>query len=291
MTEREYFPAAELLAGDDLVEQIAVVGEQAVQHPWFDLFARSGYAAKGVVYLLAGSLSALAAIGLRHKAASSVNALEEVFTGSFGYVALLAMAVGLAGYALLRLAQALFDLERKGSGLKGLIIRAAFVGSAIFYAGLAFATLRLAFGGGGVPDGQEEGWVAWAFGLPFGNWAIGIIGAIVIGVGVWQGYLAYRARFNERFCWDTMSTGEQRWTTWIGRVGLVARGIVITLIGGFLVEAALLVDASKVEDSAEAVQSLAGPFGWWAVAIVAAGLVAYGMYLFAAARYCKIAPE
>ena len=291
MTEREYLPSPEPLASDELAKQIAAAGEHAVKQPGFDLLARSGYAAKGMVYLLAGSLSALAAIGLRRDAASKLEALEEVFTGNFGHIALIVMALGLGGYALLRLMQALFDLERKGSGPKGLIIRAAFIGSAVFYASLAFATLGLAFGNRSMPDDQEKGWVAWAFGLPFGNWVIGIIGAIVIGVGVWQGYLAYRARFVERFCWDTMSAGEQRWTTWIGRIGLLARGIVIALIGAFLVQAALLVDASKVEDSAEALQSLAGLFGWWAVGLVAAGLVAYGVYLFAAARYCKIAPE
>jgi hypothetical protein len=109
-------------------------------------------------------------------------------------------------------------------------------------------------------------------------------------VGLWQGYLAYSAQFNERFCWSDMSPAEQVWTTRVGRAGLVARGILIALVGGFMVQAALMFDASKVEGSAEALQSLAGMLGWWAVGAVAVGLALYGVYLLSAARYCRIGP-
>jgi hypothetical protein len=286
MIEREYGGSA--VGRDDLAEQIVAAGHEAVRTPWFEYLARWGYAAKGIVYLLAGGLSALAALGLRRGAADKVEALQEVFTGPLGQIALVLMAIGLAGYALLRFMQALLDLERKGSNLKGLALRAGFVGSALFYAGLAFAALRIAFRGQGAPDNQEQSLAALAFSLPFGRWIVGIAGLVVIGAGIWQGYLAYRARFVERFCWSDMSAAEQTWTTRVGRAGLVARGIIIALVGGFMAQAALLLDAGKVEGSDEALQSLAGLLGWWAVGAVAIGLALYGVYLLSAARYCYI---
>lgn len=281
--------AGERLPGvEDLAEQLTVAGHEAVNHTWFEYLARWGYAAKGITYMAAGVLSGLAALGLRGGAADKIDALQAVFTGTFGRIALAIIALGLSGYGLLRLAQALLDLERKGSDLKGMLIRAGFAGSGIFYGGLALTALRVALGGGSGPENQEKSWAALAFSMPFGSWLVGIVGLIVLGVGVWQGYLAYRARFVERFCWDDMSRAERVWTTRMGRVGLIARGIIIGLIGGFMIQAALLLDADKVEGSAAALQSLAGLLGWWAVGVVAAGLALYGVYQLSAARYCRI---
>jgi hypothetical protein len=285
---------SELPAGErapkihEVAEQLTEAGHEAVQHTWFEYLARWGYAAKGITYILAGALSGLAAIGLRRGAADNIDALEAVFTGAFGRVALALIAVGLSGYALLRLAQALLDLEHKGSKLVGLAIRAGFAGSALVYGSLAFTALRVALGGNSGPDDQEKSWAALAFSVPLGSWLVSLVGLVVLGVGVWQGYLAYRARFVERFCWSDMSEAEQVWTTRLGRIGLAARGIIIGLIGGFMVQSALLLDADKVEGSADALQSLAGLLGWWAVGVVAVGLVLYGVYLLSAARYCRI---
>jgi hypothetical protein len=273
---------------EDLAEQLAAAGHQAVEHTWFEYLARWGYAAKGITYMVAGVLSGLAALGLRRGATDKIDALQAVFTGSFGRIALAIIAVGLSGYALLRLVQALLDLERKGSGLKGILIRAGFAGSGLFYGGLALTALRVALGGDSGSDDQEKSWAALAFSIPLGSWLVGIAGLIVLGVGVWQGYLAYRARFVERFCWSDMSEAEQAWTTRLGRIGLVARGIIIGLVGAFMIQAALLLDAEKVESSADALQSLAGLLGWWAVGVVAAGLALYGVYMLSAARYGRI---
>jgi uncharacterized protein DUF1206 len=56
-----------------------------------------------------------------------------------------------------------------------------------------------------------------------------------------------------------------------------------------MVQAALLFDAKKVQNSGSALQSLAHPpFGLWTVGVVALGLAAYGVYMLAAARNSRI---
>jgi hypothetical protein len=273
---------------EDVKQHVKQATSQAVAHPWFAYLARFGYAAKGVVYLIAGSLSARAAFGLGGRMADKSEALRAVLRGPLGQVMLVLIAVGLIGFVLLRFVQAFLDSERKGSDAKGMAIRGAYLISALVYAGLALSALRLAIG---ADDGQGDilqRWAAWVFGLPFGRWLIGAAGLVLIGFGLWQLYQAYSVEFSEHLRWGEMNATERTWTRHLGRVGLVARGIVFGLIGGFAVQAALAFDAGKVRETRDALQALAEPLGPWAVGVVAAGLAAYGLYMLVVAWYGRI---
>ena len=111
----------------DVKRQAEQTARRAVNHPWFVALARFGYAAKGVVYLLAGLLTARAAFGLGGRATDKRAALQTILAEPFGRFALVLIGVGLIGYVLLRFVQALLDPERKGSDAKGLAIRAGVV--------------------------------------------------------------------------------------------------------------------------------------------------------------------
>lgn len=272
----------------DAKRQVEQAARDAVDHPWFGYLARLGYAAKGMVYLLAGALSAQAALGLRSDTADKAEALKAVLRGPFGRIALVLIAVGLAGYVLLRFVQALLDPERKGSDAKGLAVRAGYAISGLLYGGLALTALEIAFEGDDGPDEGERSLVAQVFTWPLGRWLVGAAGLGLVGFGLWQIYRGWTADFSEHFRWARMSRAEQAWTTRLGRIGLAARGIVIALIGGFIVQAAVLLDPGRVQGSDDALGSLAGPLGWWAVGVVAAGLAAYGVYMLAAAWYGRI---
>ncbi len=73
--------------------------------------ARSGYAARGVVYLIVGGLAVLAALG-RGQTTDSEGALLTILQQPFGTVLLGLVALGLVGYAIWRLVQALMDTDR-----------------------------------------------------------------------------------------------------------------------------------------------------------------------------------
>jgi len=273
---------------EDVKQHVKQATSQAVAHPWFASLARFGYAAKGVVYLIAGSLSARAAFGLGGRIVDKAEALRAILAEPLGQVMLVLIAVGLIGYVLLRFVQAFLDPERKGSDAKGMTSRGGYLTSALAYAGLALSAMRLATG---ADDGQGnilQRWAAWVFGLPFGRWLVGAAGLVLIGFGLSQLYQAYSTQFSEHLRWGEMNTTERAWTRRLGRVGLAARGIVIGLIGAFAVEAALTFDAGKVRQSSDALQALAEPLGPWAAGAVAAGLAAYGLYMLAVAWYGRI---
>jgi hypothetical protein len=183
------------------------------------------------------------------------------------------------------------DPEHKGSDAQGLAFRTGYLISAAVYGSLAWTAMQLAYGTGGTGSGgsQSQGWVSQLFTLPLGRWLIGMASLVVIGGGMYLLAQAYRTDFSEHFNWSEMNTQKRLWVVWLGRMGLAARGVVQGLVGVFLLQAALLVDPRKVQGSDGVLQMLAQPpFGVWAVAVVAAGLAAYGIYMLVAARYARI---
>lgn len=273
--------------------QASQVAQRAVNNTWFERLARAGYAAKGAVYLVAGALSARAAFGLGGRTTDSRGALQTILSEPFGKIALALIGVGLIGYVLLRLVQAIMDPERKGGDAKGIALRAGYVISALVYGALALSALRLAVGIGSSGGGNQlQDGVARVLGWPLGRWLVGLAGAIIISGGAYQLYKAYSLDFSEHMLWSNMSATERQWIVVLGRAGLAARGIVQGLVGLFVVQAALLFDPGKVQGSGGALQSLARPpFGLWTVGVVAAGLAGYGIYMLAAARYSRIVTQ
>jgi hypothetical protein len=277
---------------NDIKQQVKQGTQQVVGHPWFEQLARVGYAAKGVVYLVAGVLSARAAFGLGGTTTDSRGVLLTILSEPFGKLMLVLIGVGLIGYVLLRLVQAFLDPEHKGSDAKGIALRVGYLFSALAYGGLAMTALRIASGKGSSGGNQVQGWGTRLFGLPLGRWLVGVFGLIVIGGGLYQLYKAYKADFSEHFRWNQMSATEHTWAARLGRVGLAARGIVQGLVGLFLVVAALRFDPNAVQGTSGALQALARPpLGPWAMGVVAVGLAAYGIYMLTAARYTRIVTQ
>jgi hypothetical protein len=81
----------------------------------------------------------------------------------------------------------------------------------------------------------------------------------------------------------------QRWVIRVGRIGLIARGVIFALIGIFLIQASRHNDAGEAVGLGGALQKLTEqPFGDLLLGLVAAGLFMYGLYSFVEARYRRL---
>src|SRR5919201_941439 len=109
--------------GSGVKQQLEQGARGATSSPWFERLARFGYAAKGVVYLVGGALSARAAFGLGGTTTDSQGVLITILSEPFGKLMLVLIGIGLIGYVLLRLVQAFMDPEQKGSDAKGIALR------------------------------------------------------------------------------------------------------------------------------------------------------------------------
>lgn len=256
---------------------------------WVEKLARLGYATKGVVYAVIGVLALQAAIGAGGSTEGTRGAIQEIGDKPFGQLLLVLTAAGLLGYSVWRIFEAIFDPTREGRRPEGIAKRIGYLVSGLTYLGLAYwtASIVLGWGSGGTGDGEvEQEWTARLLSQPFGPWLVGLLGAIVIGVGLYHINKAYKSEFTEGFNPSRTPVQGRRWVERIGRFGLAARGVTFCIIGAFLIQAAIRFDPNQARGLGGALRSLLEqPYGPWLLGIVAAGLIAYGAYCLSLARY------
>ncbi len=259
-------------------------------HNTLERVARFGYGARGIVYCIIGGLAVLAAIGQGGRAGDSESALRWVLAGPFGVVLVGLIAAGLLGFAVWRFIESITDADRRGTSLKGVIVRLAHLLSAAIYTGLAVTAASLALGLGRKGGDAAQDWTAWLLAKPFGLWLVGLIGLGVMGGGVAFLVKAFKGDVTDRLKLDAHHC---RWAKPVGQFGYAARGIAFLIIGGFFIAAAWYQASSEVKGLGGAFAALrAQPYGWVLLAIVAAGHFAFGAFGLIQARFRHIdAPD
>jgi hypothetical protein len=249
--------------------------------------ARIGYAARGLVFILVGFLSGLAALGSGGRPVGTKGALQSLLGQPFGRVLLLLIAAGLLCFAAWRAMQAVLDADRLGGQRRGLVRRATYGLGTLIYLGLAGSALALARGkrSGGDDQTPRDG-TAWLLGLPGGRWLVGAVGLAIVGAAFASLWRALRHDFRTD---QKLGPGTPRGVIIMGRVGLVARGVVFLLVGTFVMFAAIAFDPREAVGLAGALRNLQQqPFGWVLLLAVAIGLTAFGAFQLGLARYRRV---
>ncbi len=263
---------------------------EAAQHPWVKILARVGLAAIGMVYILVGALALQLAMGSGGEGAPDKEmALQQIQEAPLGRFILGLIALGLFGYLVWRLTEAIADTEGEGNEPKGLGKRAGHAIGGLVYGGFGLQAALMAFGtGSGGGSGQQE-WTARLMSLPLGRWLVGLAGLCVIGYGVYQFYEAWKQIYRERLSYNQMSATERRWIDPLSKIGLVAHGIVLGLIGIFVILAAYRFNPEEAQGLSGALNEIARqPFGPWLLGLVAIGLACYGVNKLAEGRYHRV---
>jgi hypothetical protein len=250
--------------------------------------ARLGYVAKGVIYAAIGFLALREVLGVGGRTTDPSGVIHSVGTQPFGGAMLALLAAGLACYALWKVVQGIADPDGKGSDAHGLVRRVAYVGSGILYGVLAYTAAQSIFG---AEDTSEDAAAASAMAIqpPLGPILVGLVGVIVVGVGLYQLYAAYEAKFRDDLKLGRMSESEERWVVYAGRFGTAARAVAIGVAGAFLVLAAYHSDPSETRGLGAALETVQHqPLGPYMLGAIAFGLLVYGAFMFAVARYRRI---
>ena len=279
----------------DAAEQAADGTKQAIAHPIFVVLARFGYVAKGVVYLIMGGLAAAAALGAGSADADAKSAIHVIALGPAGRFLLGLVAIGLAGYALWCLVRTIFDPDHLGRGAKGIVMRAAYAVVGIAYSTLAFAAYQIAAGagsGGKSTDTQAQdftvGFMKTGVGVP----VVMLSGLAFVAIGLVLVYVAYSAQYMRQIKRYEAPEPLATAIMWLGRLGYAALAVIFAEIGAFLVVAALRRDPGEARGLGGALAALAAthPAGPLLLGIMAFGLIAYGVFSLAEARYRCIGP-
>ncbi|MER5377313.1 DUF1206 domain-containing protein [Streptomyces sp. NPDC002553] len=253
--------------------------------------ARAGLTARGVIYLLVGLLALQIAFGEdKSQEADRQGALAEISQRPFGSVLLWALGIGLVGMALWRLSEVVFgSVGPEGRKPKKRLMALA---RCAFYSFVAYSVLAFAAGsgsGGGSSDEQSRDVTARVLELPGGQWIVGAGGIGIVVAGLWIGGRAVLRKYRDKMRMGQMSPAVRRAVDVTGVGGGAARGLVFAAAGVFAVRAAVDYRPDQAKGLDDTLRSFADtPAGPWLLACVAAGLVLFGLFSFAMARWRKV---
>ena len=254
--------------------------------------ARTGFVAKGVVYGIIGILTFKAAFDMGGQKAGQIQVLEWLEKQTFGNILLVLMALGLLCYAAWRFVQAVKDPEHIGDDKKGKAKRTGFFFSGLLYLGLAVLAALKAFGSskgssGSSGSAQQSSFLASETGL----WVLGIVGAGIIIAGIFQFVKAYKNDYYKKLGLAALDDKKKRESVKkTAEFGLSARGVILLIIGFFAVKAAINSNPSEIKTTQEAFAFIQeSAYGPWLMGLVAAGLIAYAIYMFLMAKYRRFA--
>jgi hypothetical protein len=248
--------------------------------------ARWGLGARAFLYVVLGLLAGAIALGRSNKEADQQGALSVLSQQRGGKVLLVLVAIGLFGYALWRLSEAAFGV----AGDHGKGARAQSFIRGILYTGLGITTLTVLSTAGRTKSqtSKQQGASAMLLQHTGGRLLLGVVGVIVVVVGLVMISDGIRKKFLKFLRTGDMNPHQRKFVELSGTIGTCARGVVFALAGGLVVEAAARRDPHKASGLDGALRTLAAqPYGKVMLLAAAAGLVVFGLYGFAEARWHK----
>ncbi len=269
--------------------QARSAGHRAEHSTAFEVLARIGFVARGVIYATIGLLAIQVAMHSSKKATDQRGAMETIQKQPLGEWLLVAVAIGLGGYSLWRFVQAYVGQGPEGGGDSSAMGRIIATSSGLAYAAMCALAVSILLGASSQSSSNPHKSTAGVLGWPGGQWLVGAAGVIFVAVALFQGYKGLSKKFLEEDKTDEMGTTTKRWFTSLGVIGHLARMVAFGLIGIFVLKAAIDYAPSKAVGLDGALAKLAHQtYGPFLLGVVAVGLVAFGLYSITDARYRRI---
>ena len=255
---------------------------------WLIWAARLGYAACGFIYVVIGLVAIAVALGLRDQPTTSRGVMQFLSRQPFAPFMLVALGIGLTGYAALNVTGAISDPERRGMSLSGLTLRAIDIATGALYVTLAFGALGHLVG---APSHQytAESFAQKLLANPFGPILLGLFGVALL---ISAGYLLMRSvteEFGHMLDRRQLTHRIRIVIEFAARAGTAARAVVFGICGILSIRAAFSHSPDRVTDVDDALTAIGNAaFGPLLLGLMGAGFIAYGLYQLGKARYQRV---
>lgn len=245
--------------------------------------ARAGIVARGLLWSVVGLLAANVALGHRSSHADKDGALGALRDQPLGAALLTALALSFAAHAAFRVLEGTVGRRDEDDDRKRLLKRAWSWCRVVVYGFLAVSTARFVLGSGGSSEGARKP-TAEVLSWPAGRWLVGAVGLGVVIAGLVMAVRGARQDFTDKL--DMPGGGMRTVVERIGTAGLVGRGLVYVLVGGFLVEASARFDADRAKGLDASLKALTdAPLGSGLLWLAVAALLSFAAWSFLEARY------
>jgi hypothetical protein len=257
----------------------------------FQLLARLGLVAYGVVHLLVAWLALQVAFGDLDGGgvgkADKTGALQSIAAGTGGQLLLWLIAVGLGASALWQLLEAVTGPRRSGSDRWH---RAMNVGETVLFGYLSYSAGKLAAGSpASSTDKAQLGLIGTLLAEPWGKPVVIAIGLAIIAAGLFIARHGLAKRFAGEQNYGKLNASTRATVVRLGQVGYTALGAVYAGAGALVIVAAAQSQPAKATGLDVALRTLAvQPYGTLLLALVAAGLAAFAVFTLFDARYRKV---
>ena len=264
-------------------QDVRQAASKASDHPALEAAARVGYATSGLLHLLIGWIALQVAFGgSGGKNADQSGALASLASNGAGKAALWVGVVGFLGLAIWQVADGL--VGHPGDDKDAWGGRAKAGGKAVVYLALAWSAFQFARGKSSNSRSQSVDFTAKLLDKPGGRALVVVIGLAIIGIGVYHVYKGAKKKFLQ-----DLQDHPGTWATRAGRVGYIAKGVALVIVGFLFAAAGVHKQAKEASGLDGALKSLRDqPFGPALLVVMAIGFAAFGLYSFSRAKHAKV---
>ena len=248
---------------------------------------RFGDLCYGVVHVVVAVLALRVAFGKPASELDQRGAITAIAAAPFGVVLLWVIAIGLLAFGVWQLLAAVVSygwIRGKGRRIGR---RIGVLGRAAAVIAVAVLILRLIFA---VPTQSEStkqrDWTAQLLGLPGGQIVVVVVGLAVLAGAAVLGYRGVKKSFLADLDPRRLRGRTRAAVGWLGTCGFLAKGVAFAIVGVLAVVAGIRADPGRSGGLDTALRALASqPYGDLLLVVVSLGLIGYGCYLAAEARY------
>jgi hypothetical protein len=260
-------------------------GQQAHSSEWLDHAVRVGLVAYGIVHLMVAWLAFQLALGDTSENASNSGAMQELAQQPLGGFLVWMVAIGMLLLVVWRLLEFALGYQDETDDKKRWRKRAGSLGKAVIYGALSWTAFKVAMGSGSGGSGTDST-TAKLMDLPGGQLIVVAVGLAIIGYGGSLVHRGWTEKFREHL--DTQGQAGKDGSAYVmfGKVGYIAKGVAIGVVGGLFVYAGITHEAKKSGGLDQALQTvLEQPFGPALLVLIALGIACYGLFCFARAKH------
>ncbi|MBB5866902.1 vacuolar-type H+-ATPase subunit I/STV1 [Allocatelliglobosispora scoriae] len=244
-----------------------------------------GFVGYGLLHLALGWLCLQILLGRGAADDGQTGAFRTIAAQPLGRFVLIVTAIGLIAMAVWQLLLAAVGHQDE-QGWKRAAERLASLSRVVIYAALAFTAWKVVRGTATPSARQQQDFTADLLRHGAGQAIVVVAGIAVVGLGIGLAVYGLLKKFVRHLRTGEMSPAVRTASVRLGQLGYLAKGFAYVVVGVLVALAGIRYEPSRSGGLDAALKTLPQqPFGPLLLAVVAAGLAAFGAYCFVQARY------